>query len=88
MNIQTRGRLSSTAEFEQIVIRTNPDGSVLRLGDIARLELGAANLDRSTRLDGAPAALIAVYQAPGANALTALGGVKQINGGRGAELPR
>jgi hydrophobe/amphiphile efflux-1 (HAE1) family protein len=78
LNIQTKGRLSSVAEFEQIVIRTNPDGSVLRLGDIARLELGAANLDRSTRLNGGPAALIAVYQAPGANALSALGGVKQV----------
>lgn len=77
LNVQTKGRLASPAEFAQIVIRTNPDGSVLRLGDIARLELGAANLDRSTRLNGAPAALIAVYQAPGANALTALGGVKQ-----------
>ena len=77
LNIQTKGRLATTAEFAQIVIRTNPDGSVLRLGDIARLELGAANLDRSTRLNGSPAALIAVYQAPGANALTALGGVKQ-----------
>jgi hydrophobe/amphiphile efflux-1 (HAE1) family protein len=78
LNIQTKGRLSSPAEFEQIVIRTNPDGSVLRLGDVARLELGAANLDRSTRLNGAPAALIAIYQAPGANALAALGGVKQV----------
>ncbi len=78
LNIQTKGRLASIAEFEQIVIRTNTDGSILRLGDIARLELGAANLDRSTRLNGAPAALIAVYQSPGANALTALGGVKQV----------
>ena len=59
------------------MIRTDPDGSILRLGDIARLELGAANLDRSTRLNGSAAALIAVYQAPGANALTALGGVNQ-----------
>ncbi|HET6605929.1 MAG TPA: multidrug efflux RND transporter permease subunit [Rhodopila sp.] len=78
LNIQTKGRLTSTDEFAQIVIRTNPDGSVLRLGDVARLELGAANLDRSTRLNGAPAALIAVYQTPGANALTALDGVKQM----------
>ena len=59
LNVQTKGRLASAAEFEQIVIRTNPDGSVLRLGDIARVELGAANLDRSTRLNGAPAALLA-----------------------------
>jgi hydrophobe/amphiphile efflux-1 (HAE1) family protein len=78
LNIETKGRLTSTEEFAQIVIRTNPDGSVLRLGDIARLELGAANLDRSTRLNGAPAALVAVYQAPGANALSALDGVKQV----------
>ena len=42
-----------------IVIRTNPDGSVLRLGDVARLELGAANLDRETRFNGGPAAVIA-----------------------------
>ena len=77
LSIQTKGRLSSVAEFEQIIIRTNPDGSVLRLGDVARLELGAANLDRSTRLNGGPAALMAIYQAPGANALKTLDAVKQ-----------
>src|SRR5271166_5021429 len=87
LNVQTKGRLSSTAEFAQIVIRTNPDGSVLRLGDIGRLELGAANLDRSTRLNGAPAALLAVYQSPGANALTALGGVKQAMADAAHDFP-
>src|SRR3954463_13305040 len=87
LNIQTKGRLASPEEFEKIVIRTNPDGSVLRLGDIARLELGAANLDRSTRLNGSPAALIAVYQAPGANALTALDGVKQVMAGAAHDFP-
>lgn len=56
LNIQTKGRLSSVHEFENIIIRTNPDGSVLRLGSIARLELGAANLDRATRLNGSPRA--------------------------------
>ncbi len=76
LNIQTRGRLSSLQEFADIVIRTNPDGSVLRLGDVARLELGAANLDRATRLNGGPAALIAIYQSPGANALNTLAAVK------------
>jgi hydrophobe/amphiphile efflux-1 (HAE1) family protein len=78
LNLQTKGRLTSVADFQNIIIRTNPDGSVLRLRDVARLELGAANLDRSTRLNGAPAALIAIYQAPGANALTALGAVKTL----------
>src|SRR5690242_9386772 len=77
LNIQTKGRLSSTEEFADIVIRTNPDGSLLRLGDVARLELGAANLDRETRLNGGPAALIGIYQSPGANALSTLGAVKR-----------
>jgi len=77
LNIQTKGRLSSVDEFNQIIIRTNPDGSVLRLSDVARVELGAANLDRSTRLNGQPATLIGIYQSPGANALTTLAAVKQ-----------
>jgi hydrophobe/amphiphile efflux-1 (HAE1) family protein len=77
LNIQTKGRLSSVAEFEDIVIRTNPDGSVLRLGDVARLELGAANLDRETRLNGGPAAAIAIYQSPGANAVSTLKAVRE-----------
>ena len=58
LNIQTKGRLSSVADFENIVIRTNPDGSVLRLRDVAKLELGAANLDRDTRFNGEDAAAI------------------------------
>jgi multidrug efflux pump len=76
LNIQTKGRLSTVPEFENIVIRTNPDGSVLRLRDVARVELGAANLDRETRLDGGPAAAIAIYQTPGANAIATLNAVR------------
>jgi hydrophobe/amphiphile efflux-1 (HAE1) family protein len=76
LNIQTKGRLSSVAEFENIVVRTNPDGSVLRLSDVAKLELGAANLDRETRFNGGPAALMAIYQSPGANAITTLKAVR------------
>src|SRR5271165_5707816 len=77
LNLQTKGRLTSVEEFANIVIRTNPDGSVLRLGDVARLELGAANLDRDTRFNGGPAAAIAIYQSPGANAITTLKAVKE-----------
>src|SRR5271168_2177446 len=76
LNLQTKGRLSTVQEFENIVVRTNPDGSILRLGDVARLELGAANLDRETSLNGSPAAAIAIYQTPGANALTTFQAVK------------
>jgi hydrophobe/amphiphile efflux-1 (HAE1) family protein len=76
LNIQTQGRLSSVSEFENIVVRTNPDGSVLRLGDVARVDLGAANLDRETRLNGGPAAAVAIYQTPGANAIATLKAVR------------
>lgn len=80
LNIQTKGRLASADEFRQIIIRTNPDGSVLRLSDIARLELGAANLDRATRLNGSPASLIGIYQSPGANALTTVAALTKLLG--------
>jgi hydrophobe/amphiphile efflux-1 (HAE1) family protein len=76
LNIQTKGRLTSAEEFENIVIRANRDGSVLRLRDVARVELGAANLDRDTRLNGGPAAAIAIYQSPGANAITTFKAVR------------
>jgi hydrophobe/amphiphile efflux-1 (HAE1) family protein len=76
LNIQTKGRLSTVPEFENIIIRTNPDGSVLRLRDVARVELGAANLDRETQLNGGPAAAIAIYQSPGANAIDTLKAVR------------
>ncbi len=77
LNIQTKGRLDTIQDFENIVIRTNSDGSILRLGDVARVELGAANLDRDTRFNGGPAAAIAIYQSPGANAITTLKAVKE-----------
>jgi hydrophobe/amphiphile efflux-1 (HAE1) family protein len=84
LNIQTQGRLSSADEFANIVVRTNPDGSVLRLRDVARVELGAANLDRETRLNGGPAAVVAIYQSPGANAIATLQAVRS----RFAELEK
>src|SRR3974390_3316412 len=76
LNVQTKGRLSTVKEFENIVVRTNPDGSVLRLGDVARVELGATNLDRDTWLNGGPAATIALYQTPGANAIATMKAVR------------
>jgi hydrophobe/amphiphile efflux-1 (HAE1) family protein len=76
LNIETKGRLTTVAEFENIVIRTNPDGSALRLGDVARLELGAANLDRDTRFNAGPAAIVAIYQTPGANAIQTLNDIR------------
>jgi len=76
LNIQTKGRLVSPEEFGKIVLRTNPDGSILRLADIGRIELGAANLDRDTRVNGKPAAVLAIYQSPGSNAIATLNAVR------------
>ena len=87
LNIQTQGRLSSVGEFESIVVRTNPDGSVLRLSDVARVELGAANLDRETRLNGGPASAVAIYQTPGANAIATLKAVRDRIGELQSRFP-
>ena len=68
-NVQTQGRLITPQQFGNIVIRANPDGSVLRLRDIADVDLGAQNSDAETRLNGAPAVPVAIYLSPGANAV-------------------
>ena len=68
-NLQTEGRLTTAKQFGDIVVRANNDGSVLRVKDVARLELGAQNEDSESRLDGRPSVAIAIYLAPGANAV-------------------
>ena len=74
--VRAPGRLVEASEFEKIVVRLNPDGSVVRLGDVARTELGALNYNQFGGLDGKPAGIVAVYQAPGSNALAVADGVK------------
>src|ERR1700726_1003647 len=69
LTITTEGRLTRTDEFENIIVRANPDGSVVRVKDVARVDLGAKTEERYTRFNGAPAAAIGIYQSPGANAV-------------------
>jgi len=69
INLQTKGRLTTATEFGDIVLRANPDGSLLRVRDVARVELGAATQDSESRLNGNPAVTVGVYLAPGANAV-------------------
>ena len=76
--VRAQGRLVSEKEFGQIVVRENPDGSVVRLSDVARVELGAQLYSIAGRLNGRPSAILAVYQLPGSNALQAAGGVKKL----------
>src|SRR5436190_6359426 len=69
INIKTKGRLSRPEEFAAIVLRANPDGSVIRVKDVARVEMSAKSQDRYSRFNGAPAAAIGIYQTPGSNAV-------------------
>ena len=67
--INAKGRLVSEEEFGDIVLRAGDDGQILRLGDVARLELGAGDYTLRASLDGEDAVAIGIFQAPGANAL-------------------
>jgi hydrophobe/amphiphile efflux-1 (HAE1) family protein len=69
MNVQTQGTLTTPEQFRQIVLRANPDGSVLRIGDVARVEIGAQNEDTETRINGQASVGVALYLAPDANAV-------------------
>ena len=68
--ITTKGRLSTPVEFENVIVRSNADGSTLRIKDIARVELGAKDYDFIGRVNGKPATLIGIFLQPGANALS------------------
>src|SRR5437660_2521 len=77
LSVLAQGRLVTQEEFGQIVVRANPDGSIVRLKDIARLELGAQDYDIIGRFKGKPAANLAIYQLPGSNALEAARQVRE-----------
>src|ERR687895_1631874 len=76
--VRAQGRLLSAEEFGNIVVRANPDGSIVRMKDVARIELGSQSYNVKGRLNGAPAAIIAVYQLPGSNAIDTMNRAKQL----------
>ena len=67
--VRTQGRLIKPAEFGSIIVRAMPDGGIVRLGDVSRIELGTLTYSSIGRFDGKPAANIGVFQTPGSNAL-------------------
>src|SRR4029453_9563443 len=75
--VRAQGRLQTPEEFGQVVVRANDDGSVVRLKDVARIELGALNYQQMNRMNGQPRAIVAVFQAPGSNALATANGLKR-----------
>src|SRR5437868_10342192 len=76
--VRAQGRLQTPEEFGEIVVRANPDGSFVRVKDIARIDLGAQTYNLKGRLNGQPAAILACYQLPGTNAINASDGVKKL----------
>ena len=77
-NVRAPGRLTTPEEFGQIIIRATPEGGVLRLKDVARVELGAQTYNLEGRFNGKPAALLGIYLTPGANALQTAGEVRKF----------
>jgi len=76
--VTARGRLVGVDEFANIIVRTAGDGRVLRLGDVARIELGAKNYAMESRVDQKPAAVLAVFQLPGANLIQLSNGIQTL----------
>jgi hydrophobic/amphiphilic exporter-1 (mainly G- bacteria), HAE1 family len=77
-SVRAQGRLTSPEEFEQIVVRETPDTGIVRVRDVARVELGSQDYSWSGHLDGKPSAIVAVYQLPGSNAVNAAAGVRKL----------
>ena len=86
--VKTQGRLLNEAEFGNIVVRTNPDGSQVFLKDVARLELGTMLYNAIGRHDSGPAAVIAVFQIPGTNALQVADNIKRTMDELSTRFPR
>src|SRR2546425_11287985 len=85
--VRAQGRLGTAEEFAQIVVRSNSDGSAVRLSDVARIELGALNYQQVSRVNGQPGSIVAVFQAPGSNALDVAKGVKEMMAGPKQRFP-
>jgi len=71
LNVETQGRLKDPSQFADVIIRTDADGRQVRVSDVGRVELGAADYNSNTYLSGDPTVILAVFQRPGSNALAA-----------------
>src|SRR5262250_1008628 len=85
--VLAQGRLRSLAEFENVVVRAKPDGAIVRVKDVARVELGAQNYIRRGRLNGQAAAIVAVYQLPGSNAIETMRAATKLMNEMKARFP-
>ena len=77
-SVRAQGRLTSPQEFGDIIVREAPDGGIVHLRDVARMELGSQDYSLTGRINGRPGAIIALYQLPGTNAVEAARGVRKV----------
>jgi len=77
-SVRAQGRLTSPEEFQDIVIRETPETGIVRVRDVARVELGSQDYSITGHLNGRPSAIIAVYQLPGSNAVNTAAGVRKL----------
>ncbi|MAJ47952.1 MAG: hydrophobe/amphiphile efflux-1 family RND transporter [Planctomycetes bacterium TMED75] len=87
LQISTLGQLKTAEQFENIIVRTGPDGQMVTLADIGRVELGAQNYQQSSSLNAKPAGNLGIYQLPGANALTIKSEVVKVLEGLSQKFP-
>ena len=85
--VRAQGRLVTSEQFGDVVVRLNPDGSAVRLRDVARIELGALSYKQIGRFNGKPSSIVAIFQAPGSNALAVADGVKKTMAQLKASFP-
>src|SRR5580698_5636924 len=76
--VLAQGRLTSPEQFGNIIVREAPDGGIVRVKDVARVELGTQDYSLMSRLNGKPCAAVAVYQLPGSNAVQSVAGVRKL----------
>jgi HAE1 family hydrophobic/amphiphilic exporter-1 len=86
-SVQAQGRMTSPEEFGEIIIRESTGGAVVRVKDVARVELGAQAYNMVSRLDGKEAAIIAAYQLPGSNAVQAANEIRKLMAELKGRLP-
>ncbi|MEO8486132.1 MAG: multidrug efflux RND transporter permease subunit [Betaproteobacteria bacterium] len=85
--VTTKGRLTDPKEFEQIIVRATSDGSAIRLGDVARVELGSKDYEFNGRYNGKAATLVGIFLSPGANALEVAKASNQLLASLGGRFP-
>ena len=86
--VRAQGRMTSPEEFGNIVVRESPTGAIVRVKDVARVELGAQSYNMVSRLDGKAAAIVAAYQLPGSNAVQAANEIRKLMADLKTRLPQ